>query len=61
MVAAIFLTLGFLTGLLGISVGGITGAEYKYAFLFFCMILLVLVIVQLFVFKRRKWSKEMGS
>lgn len=35
MVAAIFLPLVFLTGLLGINVGGIPGAEYKGLSLFF--------------------------
>jgi len=55
MVAAIFLPLGFLTGLLGINVGGIPGAEYKGAFYVFCGILSVTVIVQIFVFKKLKW------
>ena len=55
IVAAIFLPLGFLTGLLGINVGGIPGAEYKSAFLIFCVILVLIVIVQVWLFKRKKW------
>ena len=41
IVAAIFLPLGFLTGLLGINVGGIPGAEYTGSFAIFCLFLLV--------------------
>lgn len=55
LVAAIFLPLGFLTGLLGINVGGIPGAEYHWGFAIVSIVMLSLVIVQFFVFKRRKW------
>lgn len=55
IVAAIFLPLGFLTGLLGINVGGIPGAEYKAAFAIFCMMLGALVIIQLIIFRKKKW------
>ncbi|MCW9031792.1 MAG: zinc transporter ZntB, partial [Gammaproteobacteria bacterium] len=55
MVAAIFLPLGFLTGLLGINVGGIPGAEYKEAFLVFSGILTTVVLIQIFIFKKLKW------
>jgi zinc transporter len=55
VIAAIFLPLGFLTGLLGINVGGIPGAENEYAFLFFSALLLVIVVVQIILFKLKKW------
>jgi zinc transporter len=55
IVAAIFLPLGLLTGLLGINVGGIPGAEYKWAFLIVCMIILVIALLLLLFFKRIKW------
>ena len=55
MVAAVFLPLGFLTGLLGINVGGIPGAEYKEAFYIFCGILLSVSIFQVYIFKKLKW------
>lgn len=55
LVAAIFLPLGFLTGLLGINVGGIPGAEYKWAFLIFCLILFVVVYGQVLIFKKMRW------
>lgn len=55
IVAAIFLPLGLLTGLLGINVGGIPGAEYKWAFTFVVLILMVLAVGLIFWFKKIKW------
>ena len=55
MVAAIFLPLGFLTGLLGINVGGIPGAEYKGSFYIFCGILILVSVMQIYIFKKLKW------
>jgi len=54
IVAAIFLPLGFLTGLLGINVGGIPGSEYKAAFFVFCLLLVALVVIEVIIFKRKK-------
>ena len=55
LVAAVFLPLGFLTGLLGINVGGIPGAENQFAFLIFILMLAIVVILQMVIFKRKKW------
>lgn len=55
LVAAVFLPLGFLTGLLGINVGGIPGAEYAYGFEVVILFLIVLVALQIWLFKRRRW------
>lgn len=55
VIAAIFLPLGFLTGLLGINIGGIPGADNGHAFLIFCGILTVIVLIQVVIFKRFKW------
>jgi zinc transporter len=55
IVAAIFLPLGFLTGLLGINLGGIPGSEYKAAFFVFCLLLVALVVIEVIIFKRKKW------
>jgi zinc transporter len=52
VVAAIFLPLGLITGLLGINVGGIPGAESPGAFWIVCVILLVLVVIFLLWFRR---------
>lgn len=55
VVAALFLPLGFLTGLLGVNVGGIPGADSPYGFAVFGLILVVLVALQLWYFIRRHW------
>ncbi|NNC90104.1 MAG: zinc transporter ZntB [Akkermansiaceae bacterium] len=55
IVAAIFLPLGFLTGLLGINVGGIPGAEDPHAFTVFLLILGAIVTAQFLFFRFRKW------
>ncbi len=55
MVAAIFLPLSFLTGLLGINVGGMPGIEYEAAFWLTCAALAVLLILELWLFKKLKW------
>ena len=55
MVAAIFLPLGFLTGLLGINVGGIPGAENPWAFLLFLLFLVGIVVAQMLWFRHKKW------
>ncbi|UCC99386.1 MAG: zinc transporter ZntB, partial [Phycisphaerales bacterium] len=54
LVAAVFLPLGFLTGLLGINVGGIPGAENQSAFIVFILMLVVVVTLQIVVFKKKK-------
>lgn len=54
VVAAIFLPLGLITGLLGINVGGIPGAEAGYAFWAVCAMLVGIGVVQLAIFK---WIK----
>jgi zinc transporter len=55
VVAAIFLPLGFLTGLLGINIGGIPGTDNNNAFAIFILILVVVVAGQIWLFKKKKW------
>lgn len=55
MIAAIFLPLSFLTGLLGINVGGIPGAEYKAAFAIVVLLLVLVGVGQWLFFRWRKW------
>ncbi|WP_354623402.1 CorA family divalent cation transporter [Psychromonas sp. MME2] len=55
IVAAIFLPLGFFTGLLGINVGGIPGSDNVDAFLYFVFFLVVVVALQVILFKKKKW------
>ncbi len=55
VIAAIFLPLGFLTGLLGINVGGIPGTDNDSAFAFFSAILIIIVFAQVVIFRKLKW------
>jgi zinc transporter len=55
LVAAIFLPLGLITGLLGINVGGIPGVDSRWAFTIVCLILVGIAVVQGIVFKKMKW------
>jgi len=55
VVAAIFLPLGFFTGLLGVNVGGIPGGDNPKAFLVFILLLIVVVIFQVLLFRWKKW------
>ena len=55
IVAAIFLPLGFLTGLLGINVGGIPGAENDFAFWIVCLMCFAFILVIGGLFRFLKW------
>ncbi|MEL7474028.1 MAG: CorA family divalent cation transporter, partial [Planctomycetota bacterium] len=55
LVAALFLPLGFLTGLLGVNVGGIPGSDNPIAFWVFCGLMVGLVVAQIALFRWRRW------
>ncbi|AXX96377.1 MULTISPECIES: zinc transporter ZntB [Arcobacter] len=55
IISAIFLPLTFLTGLLGINIGGIPGANNENAFLVFSLLLVIVVTIQFIIFKKKKW------
>jgi zinc transporter len=55
IVAAIFLPLSLLTGLLGINVGGIPGAEHKWAFAEVTVVLIAIGVGLIVWFKKIKW------
>jgi zinc transporter len=54
LVTVVFLPLGLLTGLLGINVGGIPGTENDRAFTVVTVALVLLALVQLWFFRRRR-------
>ncbi|MGC9452190.1 MAG: zinc transporter ZntB [Oceanipulchritudo sp.] len=54
LVAGIFLPLGFVTGLLGINVGGMPGVDNAGAFSIVCLILAAMALGLLLVFRRMK-------
>ncbi|MCI4644728.1 MAG: zinc transporter ZntB [Hyphomonadaceae bacterium] len=55
IVAAIFLPLSFITGLLGINVGGMPGVDSGSAFWITVVLLVLLLALQLYVFRKLKW------
>ena len=55
IITVVFLPLGFVTGLLGINVGGIPGGEYKWAFLIVTCSLVAIAGILLALFRRIKW------
>ena len=54
VVSAIFLPLGLLTGLLGINVGGIPGANSEWGFWIVCGLLIVATAFNLWLYRRLK-------
>ncbi|PCK29793.1 zinc transporter ZntB [Pseudoalteromonas piscicida] len=55
VVAALFLPLGFLTGLLGVNIGGIPGTEWAGAFTLFVVLLVVITVGIGVYFKHKGW------
>ena len=55
VIAAVFLPLGLLTGLLGINVGGMPGVDSGLAFWVVCALLVVVGLGQYLLFRRWKW------
>lgn len=55
IVTAIFLPLSYLTGLLGINVGGMPGADNPDAFWIVCGMSSVLLVIQIIILKMVKW------
>ncbi|MEL6423023.1 MAG: CorA family divalent cation transporter, partial [Pseudomonadota bacterium] len=61
VIAAIFLPLSFLTGLLGINVGGMPGVENSFAFWITCIVMVILLVVQVWLFRKLKWLWGAGA
>jgi zinc transporter len=55
IITGFFLPLSFLTGLLGINVGGIPGADLPYAFILVCVLMGTLTFAQWWLFRRLRW------
>lgn len=55
VVAAVFLPLGFLTGLFGINVGGMPLAEDPEGFIDIVLLLLLITGIQVLLFRWRRW------
>lgn len=55
IIAAIFLPLGFITGLMGVNVGGIPGSGFRWGFYVLCGVVAILAGIQLWVFRKLRW------
>ncbi len=55
LVAAVFLPLGLLTGLLGINVGGMPGTDSNVAFAVVCALLVLLAVLGVWLFRRMRF------
>jgi zinc transporter len=55
IIAGIFLPLSLLTGLLGINVGGIPGADVSSAFIVVSVALVLIAAIELLIFRRMRW------
>jgi zinc transporter len=55
LVAAIFLPLSFIAGLLGINVAGIPGANAKSAFAIVTLIMILIAVIEYILFKKKQW------
>jgi len=54
-VTSIFLPLSFITGLLGVNVGGVPAQEVSWAFWALIAMLIVLAVLQLWILRRIRW------
>lgn len=55
IITCIFLPMSFLTGLLGINVGGIPGGDSSLGFLIACVIIALVAVIQVVLFRRLRW------
>jgi len=55
IITTVFLPLSFLTGLLGVNVGGIPGADSPHGFVVFLLITLGLGVAVMVLLKRKRW------
>ncbi|MDR0281437.1 MAG: zinc transporter ZntB [Paucimonas sp.] len=55
IITCIFLPMSFVTGLLGINVGGIPGSDSPYGFVYASLLVLGLALGQWWLFRRLRW------
>jgi len=55
IITGIFLPMSFITGLLGINVGGIPGADNTHGFMLACGLMIAVGVGQIWLFKRLRW------
>lgn len=55
IITGMFLPLSFLTGMFGMNLGGIPGADSDQAFAWFCVLMLGLIVAMTLFLKRNRW------
>ncbi|MEP1519241.1 CorA family divalent cation transporter [Ascidiaceihabitans sp.] len=55
IVAAVFLPLGFLTGLFGVNLGGMPGLDNPLAFLWLCFVMVGATLLAVVILRLNKW------
>ncbi|KTC54016.1 CmaX protein [Pseudomonas fluorescens ABAC62] len=55
IITGIFLPMSFLTGLLGINVGGIPFSQSPYGFMLACLLMVAVALGQWWLFRRLRW------
>lgn len=55
VIAGVFLPLGFITGLLGVNVGGIPGSDSQYAFEFLCGGLIAVGVIEYLILRKLRF------
>lgn len=55
IMTAIFLPLGFITGLLGVNVGGVPGQHLSWGFWLLCGLFAIAIAIQIWLFRRWRW------
>lgn len=55
VISAVFLPLGFFTGLFGVNVGGMPGVDSPIAFTLLCLGMLGFAVLVVWLFRRLKW------
>lgn len=55
IITGFFLPMSFVTGLLGINVGGIPGSEVPYGFVVACLVIVSIAVSQWWLFRRLGW------
>lgn len=55
IITGFFLPMTFLTGLLGVNVGGIPGAQSPYGFAIACLLIGLIALFQWWIFRRLRW------
>ena len=55
VISAVFLPLGFFTGLFGVNVGGMPGVESGMAFTILCLGMVLFALLVIWLFRRLRW------